>query len=408
MFSRRDTIAVVVLIFLLGGLWLVATSTAGDGGLGLPKLSSFRTSPSGARALYLTLQELNVPTSRRLTPHPVEGSSTGGALALLAPTEPPTPRELARLHDWVRSGGTLLYAASSGDPTLDTLGLELELVAPGSFSPLETSGGEGVPVRTRPHRWTEGLETSATVRFAFTDSSRALSAAGAEPLLVSPSGDVAAVVFRRGEGTVVAWSDGGLLSNRALRAGSRPLVFVRAAAEAAAGGEPVVFDEYHHGYREGGGPVQATLRFARETGPGRAALQIAVAGFGLLLLLGRRFGSPVEVERGRRRSPLEHVEALSAAYQGANARTTARRLLVAGLARRLGRKLPEATSATTFLERLADGLAMGHDETVRLLEDWREGEDADLTELARDVDDVVSAAKRSHRPPATRSEDSHA
>lgn len=392
MFSRRDAALLVALVVVLGGLWTLLGPGDQEGSPGDPRLSSFHTSPNGARALYLTLQELEVPASRRLTSYGDGGAPEAGALALLAPTEHPTPGELATLGRWVAAGGTLLYAARPGDPTLDTLGLDLRRLAPDSLSPLRLARWEGVRVEPRAHRWTEGLKTTARSRFAFDDSSSALAGGDATPLLATADGEPAAVVFGRGEGTVVAWSDPKLLSNRTLREGGRPLVFARAAAEATADGDSVVFDEYHQGYRAGGGPVRATLRFVRRTAPGHAALQLAVAAAGLLLLAGRRFGAPVELRQGRRRSPLEHVDALSAAYRRADARAAVRRLLVAGLARRLGGSLPEPGSGTGFLERLADRLPAGRAEAERLLEEWKRGDEADLTDLARAVDAVVSSA----------------
>lgn len=398
MFSRRDRVIVAALVFLLGVVWLLARPGGRDRLLTDRKLSSFRTSPDGARALYLTLQELDVPTSRRLRPYAGGEAPAGRALALLAPTEPPSPLELTSLHTWIRSGGTLLYAARPGDPSLDSLGLSLESLAPDTLSLFQRPDWEGVGVRPRPHRWTGDLQTRARARRAFADSSEALSSRSATPLLVTPGGKVAVLTFRRGHGTVVAWSDPALLSNRALREGVRPLVFARAAAAVTSDGDSLVFDEYHHGHRAGGGPVRATLRFLRDTGPGRAALQLAVAGLGLLFLLGRRFGSPVELQQGRRRSPLEHVEALSAAYQRAGARDTARRLLIAGLARRLDRKVPEDVSETTFLERLADHLPAGGAEARLLLAEWKKGDRADLTELARRADAVASAARARIHP----------
>lgn len=388
MFDRRDAVLAAAITVLLAGVWLAVGPDGGERTPDTRKLTSFHASPNGARALFLTLRELGVPTSRRLTSWTDDGPPAGGAMALLAPDEAPTPDELAALHAWVASGGTLLYAARPGDPTLDTLGLEFRPLLPDTLSVLERAGWEGVPVRPRPHRWTEGLETTATARFVFADSSRALSGPDAATLLVTPDGGAAAVTFRVGEGRVVAWSDPALLSNRTLREGGRPLVFARAAAAA---GDSLVFDEYHQGYRAGGGPVEATLRFVRDTAPGRTALQLAVAGLGLLLLAGRRFGSPVEPRRGRRRSPLEHVDALSAAYRRAGARSVVRRRLVAGLARRLGRSRPAPGEEGAFLEALAARLPAGRAEARRLAEIWREGADADLTALAGAVDDLVSA-----------------
>src|SRR4051812_11146672 len=54
-----------------------------------------------------------------------------GPLAVLAPSMEPSPAELHALAQWVRGGGTLIYAARAssgfrrGDDALDTLGLRL-------------------------------------------------------------------------------------------------------------------------------------------------------------------------------------------------------------------------------------------------------------------------------------------
>ena len=117
-------------------------------------------------------------------------------------------------------------------------------------------------------------------------------------------------------------------------------------------------------------------------------LQLAAAGLGLLLLLGRRFGAPDLPPAARRRSPLEHVEALAGAYRGAGARAIARRRLLAGLARRLGRPVPREGAEPAFLEELTTRLPAGRDAAEALLNEWRRGERADLVVLGRRMDDL--------------------
>jgi len=156
----------------------------------------------------------------------------------------------------------------------------------------------------------------------------------------------------------------------------------------------VYFDEYHHGYRGGGSAVAGTLRFLRDRPWGHAALQWFAAALGLLLLAGRRFGAPVPPAPARRRSPLEHVEALAGAYRQGGARRTARRLLLAGLARRMGRRPPrEGDGERETLEKLTSFAAAGP-AAAALRDEWKKGDAADLVALSRDVDRLLEEAKR--------------
>ena len=70
------------------------------------------------------------------------------------------------------------------------------------------------------------------------------------------------------------------------------------------------------------------------TAPGRAFLQLVVAGLILLLVYGVRPIAPVRRRSIERRSPLEHVGALARAYQQAEATRLATQRLVRGLRRR--------------------------------------------------------------------------
>jgi hypothetical protein len=184
---------------------------------------------------------------------------------------------------------------------------------------------------------------------------------------------------------VIAWSDAYPLVNHTLKRSRGAILFARTTADAA-GGDTLWFDEYHHGFSEGGGTLAGATRFLAQQGAGHAVLQVTVALLGLLLLFGRRFGAPLPPPPARRRSPLEHVEALAGAYRQAGAAQTARRLLMAGLARRLGRRVPREPQAEgELLQRLAAHPTAG--DAARALEaEWKKGGSADLVALSRDVD----------------------
>jgi hypothetical protein len=88
------------------------------------------------------------------------------------------------------------------------------------------------------------------------------------------------------------------------------------------------------------------------------------------------------------------VEALAGAYRQGGARRTARRLLLAGLARRMGRRVPREGTERDMLERLTAHPGAG-DAARTLRDEWRKGDTADLVSLSRDVDRLLEETRRS-------------
>lgn len=374
--ERLLAAALLVLAFVL----VVVLAPEEDRSAADLRLSTYRVSPHGARALYLTLEELGVAVDRRLTPF-ADADSPAGPLAVLAPSEALSPAELHALARWVEDGGSLLLVAGRRNEILDTLGLALTVTAEASARPL-------------PHRWTEDVGVVRGFDRAFSDSSRVLRSGAAAPLLRTDAGAVVALTFRRGEGTVVAFSDPSPLANRMLQESGAALLFARAAAELAGEEGAVIVDEYHHGYRNGGSPVAATLRFLGDTSLGHGTIQLLVVGLGLLYLAGRRFGAPYPPPPAHRRSPLEHVSALAEVYRQAGARERARRLMLAGLARRLGRRAPHGPEDEgRLLSDLARRLPVGRERAVELQAEWRSGT-TDLVALSRKIDSLLNEVKQ--------------
>ncbi len=385
----------MVALIVIVGILAILAAPAEDGGDTDARPSTFHDGEPGARALYLALERLGVPVDRRLSAY-VDADSLRGPLVLMAPAEPPTPAELRALRAWVEAGGTLFYVARPGDPALDELGLALVSLAPDSLGAVRRAAWRGIDAVPVAHdAATVGARPIRGVRWAFAGRSAAFRRSGAYTLFATRGGDRVVSGFRLGRGRVVAWSDAGPLRNGVLRESGAALPFARTAALATARGDTLRFDEYHQGYRDGGSAVGATLRFLREEPAGHAALQLGLAGMLLLLAAGWRFGAPVPPPPARRRSPLEHVEALAGAYRQAGARATARRLLLAGLARRLGRPGPrDAREAGELLERLGTRLPVGREAAGTVRGEWAKGDRADLVALARDVDRLLSEVKR--------------
>jgi hypothetical protein len=377
--SRREAVALAVLLLSLAAAALLLRPYADEANDADRRMSTYRSTPFGARALFLLMEELELPARRHLQPwsaDTVAGALDGaldGALAVLAPVDAPTPRELEALLARLRGGGTLIFAAGGRHPLLERLGLQLVRI--------ERADATAYPAR---HAWTVGIDSVGGFARAFSPGSPALRTPGAAVLLRTREDAVTALVIPVGAGRVVAFSDAAVLNNEQLRDGGAAVLFARVAHDALAAGGVLSFDEFHHGYREGG-LVSAVRGFLTGTGMGRALLQGAVALLLLLLLAAHRFGSPRQEADHRRRSPLEHVEAVAGAYRRANALRTTRRLLLRGLERRLGRRVQHADEP--LLESLRATPA-----GRRLKEEWDRGERGDLVALSAAVDEYVMEA----------------
>ena len=390
--GRRDTLLVLLLVAVILVLAAVTGATSERDGSGDPRASTFVRGSEGSAALFWTLQELRLPVARS-TRALLTADSVRGAVALVAPTSHPTPEVMGLLARHVREGGTLVFVAGTyeaGGAAYDTLGLAPHWLR--GLSPVDDDGREA---RALPHPWTAGVQRVAGFRRAFSDSSRAVLDGGAQTLL-EVDGHPAALTWRMGKGRVIAFSDARPLSNGRLRRSGAAAVFARAAAEAARG-DTLHFDEWHHGFRSGPrvNMVGAIARHAGRVIPAGVWLQLLLALALLLWVAGRRFGAPLLPAPARRRSPLEHVEALAGAYRQAGARRTARRLLMAGLARRLGRRAPaDEAAAGEMLERMARQSPVGRAAAAELEKDWKRGADADLVPLARAVDRYLDEVRR--------------
>lgn len=394
--NRRELWMLAGVVLVIVALAVLTGRSRGDGSSAFdPRPSTYLNGPFGARALIETMRELKLPVSRRMEPF-ADAGRLQGPLAVLAPSMDPSEGELHALAQWVRGGGTLIYAsrASSGllrkEVALDTLGLGLVPVSRDTLVMAMEVRGVGAVATTAAGRLTEGVGTVEGFRRGFSRGSRALRGA---TVLASTGGTPVVVDFRLGKGRVIAWSDALPLVNGRLKTSRAALLFARTAADAA-DGRAVWFDEYHHGFESGTGIVRGTVRFLLGERWGHAALQVTVALLGVLLLFGRRFGAPLPPPPVRRRSPLEHVEALAGAYRQAGARDTARRLLLAGMARRLGRRVAHTPAAEQeLIQRLAAHPTAG-DAARQLEQEWRKGRGASLLALSREVDRTIEEVKR--------------
>lgn len=388
--ARRDLVLLLLLVATVIALAaLVGGADRGAGDARDPRPSSHLAGEGGTLALYWTLRGADLPVARRGEPL-LYGSEPRGSMALLAPTTDLSPAEVSVVMEHVRAGGLLVFAASPwsgrGLPLHDSLGLRLVPARGRSVY----AAGEGVSAEPETHPWTADAAAVPGFRTVFADSSPALEEGGARTLLRGEAG-AAAVVFAVGEGRVLALADHQPLSNARLREGGAALLVARAAAQA---GDTLWFHEFHHGFRDGAA-AGSTLRRIGAMIPAGAWIQLALLAVLALYAAGRRFGAPVPPAPAQRRSPLEHVEALAGAYRQADARQTARRLLLAGLARRLGRRAPpDERAAAAMLDRLARGSPAAAEPAAELQRAWKKGTAGDLAVLARHIDHTLEEIRR--------------
>ena len=364
---------------------LFALATPGDraGSTLDRRLSSLRSTPDGALALYLTLEELGVSTDRRMTPY-VDADPLPSHLALLEPTETLTPREVEAVRTHLAAGGTLIYAARVNDALLDALGLGLATID----LPQDSGGAIARPL---PHRWTRGARPVSGFSWHFTGTPNGTPPGS--PLLAVEDSLVTAIELRLGSGRVFVLSDGRPLRNGEILRSGVALLVARAAREMAGSSEPIVFDEFHHGVR-GGSVFAAVGSFLVRHGAGNATLQMLAVLLLALLVAARRFGSPLPAPGGARRSPLEHVDALAQVYRQARSNRIPRVHLISGLARRLGRPRPcDQHEAVAMIERLEATIPSAVGAASQLKEALRSDE-RDLLAVSRGVDRLIGELKR--------------
>jgi hypothetical protein len=190
-----------------------------------------------------------------------------------------------------------------------------------------------------------------------------------------------------GAGRIVVLADPGIVRNSLLSQQDLVILPQRLLEWTAPSmASPVIFDEYHHGRGNHGSAIRAIRGAMFGTPVGRAGLQILLAGLVLLLALGARPIAARARMRLERRSPLEHVGALSRAYMQKGATRLAARRLVRGIRRRHG-GAARSGDDEAYLRRLAErhpALAPG---VGRLIAATKHPvSPRELTELADDID----------------------
>ena len=300
------------------------------------RTSAFLAGPRGSKATYDVLARLGVPVERRQRPLfglTREGARRPGLLVVLDPPLDLQAAEIAEVVRYVRGGGAVLAAGDGGGiaacagwiatragqglrDSLPVVPRGLELRLPAVASVLKPVAREKTPPPDA--------------------SCPLLVASRADTLLAGRDGRPVVLRLRypRG-GQVTLAADPGYFRNVVWRqtgvaAFAMPL-FLAGRRGA------IVWDEYHQRFGRGGSLTAATLAWLAGAPAGWAMLQLAAVLLVALAVAAVRFGPARPVIDVRRRSPLEHLEALAAGLESAAGVDTAVALTVSGLRRRLSR-----------------------------------------------------------------------
>jgi uncharacterized protein DUF4350 len=342
---------------------------------GWEPVSTYRTGPMGGQAAYDVLARLGVPVERRRTSLFDLGRQARrriGVLAVVSPEQWLTAAEREAVARFVAAGGEVVAVADGGGLTrcfgwdtaepdsadLDRKQDSAAVVAPPGAGRLPPVGWvlhpygldslEGITKRTAELRKKGGLARLSPND----DMCRAAVRAGVDTLLATAHG--APVVLRlrfRGRGRVVLVSEDGYFRNAAWRSSDVPELLVPLLTPRTRG--RVSWDEYHHGYGERGSMGRVLVGWMAASPIGWALFQLTAVALLILAVHAVRFGPARAVIERRRRSPLEHVEALAAGLEGAAGVDAAVQLTVSGLRRRLSRTgQPQRGDPTQWLAAL--------------------------------------------------------
>jgi hypothetical protein len=337
-------------IFALLALLIVAAvlfTPEPDIGSGSMRLTTYGADAYAARGIHDVMARLGWKVERRrgLLRAPLDSTAV---YAILDPPMPVSATEVGTLLAAVREGASALVVPASGSALADSLGVRqsgeflsrlpvVEQDDDGSGDDAAAAIAEAAlnvgtfdrylrPVPRSEEDTTPAFPQRAEALVSVHTRTRRDTAETTRPAIMA---------LHIGRGRVLAIADASFLRNGVLRDGDAAVLAVRIfewlSPDRTA---PVVFDEYHQGFGDQDGMLDVVRDALLHTAVGRGFLQLVAAGLLLLLVYGVRPIAPFARRTIERRSPLEHVGALSRAYEQIGATRLATRRLVRGLRRR--------------------------------------------------------------------------
>jgi hypothetical protein len=392
--SVRAEIGLALLLALGITVAVVAGKKSGAPAAMFERSSTFASGPSGSRGPFEVLQALGLKVERRRIPlfdlnqedrhHP--------RLLVIADIEPweipLESAEITQVATFVRSGGAVFLAGYTGGIArcLPWAIRQQAAYRPDSF-PVEPVAGRDLPDVTNFFQ-----PRSDSVQPGQGSNCPIFGAATTDTVVRTRSGRPVLLDLRyREAGRILFLADDGWLRNTAWKTTGVPYV-IAPLMQSAANDDLVVFDEYHHGYAASSA-VGLTVTWLLGTPVGWLLLQIIAVGLVWLAVSAFRFGPARGVIDRRRRSPLEHLDALAAGLESSGGSATALGLIVGGLRRRLSRTGggPGARANEEWIAALTLAMptAQGRGAVRRLREAFtKPGEGERVLAAANSVEDV--------------------
>jgi hypothetical protein len=332
-----------LLAILVAGITLAALLGSRSGvsdDLSDPRTSTLLAGPDGALGFARALDRLGVAVEVRRRPlfdvESLGGIGSREALALVNLALPVTGQELVAVSRYAARGGRVLVAGDSSfaacfgyrisrrfDEAVESTSVEPPV--PGWNLPSTDAVFEGIPADSAP------LLANAAV-----DGCAAVAIGSVDTLLVATDGRAVALQTNLlSGGWVKLLADSKFLTNRILKETDAGLLVLPWIVSDDI--DRVVVDEYHQGFGHRGSLLLAAWNWLHSTPGGWAILHLCAATLMALAVATVRFGPPVSQQSRKRRSELEHLEALAVGLRRAQGWDAAKRLLVSGLRRRLGR-----------------------------------------------------------------------
>jgi hypothetical protein len=318
------------------------------------RTSTYLNGPRGSKALYDVLTRLGRLSERRRTPLrtlATERAYRPAVLVLVDPVIELQDAEVEQVTRYVRAGGAVVAVGDGGGVTActgwrtqsggignaDTIGvrsLETEARLPPTELVL-TARKSVTPGLGRLEKLRKGAAEDSEP-----DACNTLRPFAVDTVVVALNNRPAILRLRyRGGGTITLVADPKWFTNRAWRDTDVPIALVPLLTPRPERPGRVVWDEYHQGFGSGnqGSFSGRTWSWLRSNPAGWAILQLIAVALAWLAMTAVRFGPALSVIERRRRSPLEHLEALGAGLESAADTDTAIERLALGLRRRLSR-----------------------------------------------------------------------
>ena len=292
--------------------------------------TTYSTASGGAKAAFLLLRQSGYQVRR--WEQPARELPQGGATLILAePSMAPTAEERRSVQRFLESGGRVIAIGAAGSQFLPDHRV--------GGNPIAAMTWQRVPslVPSRIARAAPEIELAPASFWTERDTGLALYGAEGRTYVMQ-----AAI----GQGEAIWWGAATPLTNAGLRQKGNLEFFL-----GSVGGtdRPILWDEYFHGYRSGGGSVGWSLWPL-------VGVHVVVAALAIVLTFSRRSGPVVEPPVENRLSPLEFVRTLGTLYDRARAASVAVDIAYQRfryhVVRRLG--LPPDAPAETLEQAVSD------------------------------------------------------